>query len=83
MLPTRVEIPTGYNTTIMVAKLPLAACGLLVLLVGYPFMMFKTLMTLWIAPPLWGFFRFHARRDPLFLPLFLGQMALKRYYRRG
>jgi type IV secretory pathway VirB3-like protein len=83
MLPTRVEIPTGLTTIRMIGRIPIEAGILLALLVAVPWIVFHNLWTFLLAVPIWSFFRWHARKDPLFLRLWAGQMRFKRYYAHG
>ncbi len=83
MLPTRVEIPTGLTTPRMIGGIPLEAGVLLGLLVAVPWIVFHNLWTFALAVPLWSFMRYHARKEPLFLRFWAGQMCFKRYYHHG
>lgn len=83
MLASRVEIPSGLTTPRMIAGIPLEAGGLLVMIVAFPWVLFHTLWTLLLVIPLWSFMRWNARKDPLFLKLWAGQLVFKKYYHHG
>lgn len=83
MLPTRVVIPSGANTPVLVAKIPVDACMLTVTCIVLPLLLLKTLLGLPPSLPLWGFLRYHAVHDPLFVRVLVGHIRLKSYYFHG
>ena len=83
MLPTRIEIPTATTHPYMIAGIPWEATLLLLALVAVPWIVFKNPWTLLVAVPTWSWMRWHARKEPLFLRLWTGQMVFKQYYLHG
>lgn len=76
-----VKIPKGSWKVRTLAKLPLEATLLLVGSVLFFCLAFQTLWGLGALVPVWGFFKWHTRKDPSFLQKWSGQLSYKRFYR--
>lgn len=79
-LPDTVEIPTGCVRTRTILGVPTEVTMLMLCLVAIPFLAFRSLWLLMLVPPLWGFLKYHAVKDPSFLRLWAGQLQFADYY---
>jgi type IV secretory pathway TrbD component len=77
---TVVSIPSGSVNTRLPLGIPVMALVLMGLVAVEPLLIGKTLWGVVPCIPLWGFFRYHARKDPLFLEVWAGQLFYKNYY---
>lgn len=79
-LPDTVVIPRGAVQHRMLARLPLE----LTLLLGGGVLTFclafHSFWPLLVVVPLWGFCKWHTRKDPLFHKTWSGQLSYKQYY---
>jgi type IV secretory pathway VirB3-like protein len=78
--PFVVEIPSGSIQKRMPLGIPIMALALMGVVAVEPLLLFKTLWGVVPCVPLWGFFRYHARKEPLFLEIWVGQLFYKNYY---
>jgi type IV secretory pathway VirB3-like protein len=79
-LADTVEIPSGAVQTRTLLGVPTEVTLLLLCLAAIPLLAFRSLWTLLLLPPLWGFCKYQALRDPAFLRLWAGQMQFAAYY---
>jgi type IV secretory pathway VirB3-like protein len=79
-LADTVEIPSGAVQTRTLLGVPTEVALLMLCLAAIPFLAFRSLWTLLLLPPLWGFLKFQSLRDPAFLRIWAGQMQFAAYY---
>jgi hypothetical protein len=78
--PFVVEIPSGSIQRRMPLGIPILALAILGVVALEPLFLFKTIWGFVPCIPLWGFFSYHARKEPLFLEIWVGQLFYKNYY---
>jgi type IV secretory pathway VirB3-like protein len=78
--PTVVAIPSGSVNKRMIFGIPIMAIAIMAVVALEPWFVFKTAWGFVPCIPLWGFFRYHARKEPLFLEIWVGQLFYKNYY---
>jgi type IV secretory pathway VirB3-like protein len=78
--PATVKISKGSWKVRTLARLPLEASLVLGGATLLFCLAFHTLWALLVVVPLWGFFKWHTRKDPRFLQTWSGQISYKRYY---
>jgi type IV secretory pathway VirB3-like protein len=75
-----VHIPSGSVNKRMIFGIPIKALAIMAVVALEPWFVFKTAWGFVPCIPLWGFFRYHARKEPLFLEIWVGQLFYKNYY---
>ena len=78
--PTAVAIPSGSVNKRLIIGIPIMALALMGVVALEPLFIFKTLWGFVPCVPLWGFFKYHAKKEPLFLEIWVGQLFYKNYY---
>jgi type IV secretory pathway VirB3-like protein len=67
----------------LIAGIPIHAAALLLIPLVLSWELFHSLWIVLEVIPLWSFLKWHAKKEPLFLRFWAGQMVFKRYYRAG
>ena len=75
-----IEIPTGLARGRTLGGLPIFATVAVGVMIGGCWLATSSLWSLLVAVPAWLFFKWHARRDALFLETWSGQLTFKPYY---
>jgi len=78
--PIVAAIPSGGVTTRMPLGLPLYPLVLVAVVAVLPFLAMQTLWGAVICIPVWGFLRYHAKKEPLFVEIWAGQYNYEDYY---
>jgi type IV secretory pathway VirB3-like protein len=79
-LADTVEIPRGAVQTRTLLGVPTEVALLMLCLAAIPFLAFRSLWTLLLLPPIWGFLKWQALKDPAFLRIWAGQIQFAAYY---
>jgi type IV secretory pathway TrbD component len=78
--PTVAKIPSGSVATRLPLGVPLKALAVVALVIVGPLFLFHTLWGFPISLPVWGFLRYHTKKEPLFMEIWAGQLSYKTYY---
>jgi type IV secretory pathway VirB3-like protein len=79
-VPAVVAIPSGSVNKRLPLGIPIMALALMSIVALEPLFLLKTLWGFVPCVPLWGFFRYHTKKEPLFLEIWVGQFFYKNYY---
>jgi type IV secretory pathway TrbD component len=67
----------------MLGGIPIEASALLGAVIALCWLAFASWHVVWLSLPAWSFLRYQARKDPLFLRIWAGQLVFKQGYLHG